>query len=93
VIRVERLRLGATPQDNMLELPLLTSMYLGDRWEYLFRTGDDFDSRLWFALRDTEHCHLTFPANDLWIFPRKPYPARWHTASILCPSGAITKAA
>jgi hypothetical protein len=23
----------------MLELPLLTSMYLGDRWEYLFRTG------------------------------------------------------
>ncbi len=24
---------------------------------------------------------------------RSAYPARWHTASILCPSGAITKAA
>ncbi|MXF49210.1 MULTISPECIES: ABC transporter ATP-binding protein [Klebsiella] len=72
VIRVERLRLGATPQDNMLELPLLTSMYLGDRWEYLFRTrGDDFAIRAYgSSLRDTEHCHLTFPANDLWIFPR-----------------------
>jgi iron(III) transport system ATP-binding protein len=46
VIRVERLRLGAAPEDNMLELPLLTSMYLGDRWEYLFRTeGDDFAIR------------------------------------------------
>ncbi|STR70585.1 ABC transporter ATP-binding protein [Raoultella ornithinolytica] len=72
VIRVERLCLGATPQDNMLELPLLTSMYLGDRWEYLFRTrGDDFAIRAYGpALRDDGHCHLTFPANDLWIFPR-----------------------
>lgn len=33
VIRVERLRLDCSPQDNSLELPLLTSMYLGDRWE------------------------------------------------------------
>jgi iron(III) transport system ATP-binding protein len=29
----------------MLELPLLTSMYLGDRWEYLFRTRGDFAIR------------------------------------------------
>ena len=71
VIRVERLRLGSTPEDNMLELPLLTSMYLGDRWEYLFRTrGDDFAIRAYgSALRDAEHCHITLPAGDLWIFP------------------------
>ncbi|VDR26823.1 Spermidine/putrescine import ATP-binding protein PotA [Raoultella terrigena] len=71
VIRVERLRLGSTPEDNMLELPLLTSMYLGDRWEYLFRTrGDDFAIRVYgSALRDAEHCHITLPAGDLWIFP------------------------
>ncbi|TCQ70853.1 iron(III) transport system ATP-binding protein [Raoultella ornithinolytica] len=71
VIRVERLRLGSSPEDNMLELPLLTSMYLGDRWEYLFRTrGDDFAIRVYgSALRDAEHCHITLPANDLWIFP------------------------
>ncbi|NHL58599.1 ABC transporter ATP-binding protein, partial [Staphylococcus aureus] len=34
VIRVERLRLDGAAQDNSLQLPLLTSMYLGDRWEY-----------------------------------------------------------
>ncbi|MEF3090756.1 lipase [Enterobacter sp. 10-1] len=71
VIRVERLRLGSSPEDNMLELPLLTSMYLGDRWEYLFRTrGDDFAIRVYGStLRDAEHCHITLPASDLWIFP------------------------
>jgi iron(III) transport system ATP-binding protein len=71
VIRVERVRLDGSPQDNSLALPLLTSMYLGDRWEYLFRTqGDDFAIRAYGAtLRDAEHCHLTFPADDVWIFP------------------------
>jgi iron(III) transport system ATP-binding protein len=71
VIRVERLRLASAPDDNMLELPLLTSMYLGDRWEYLFRTkGDDFAIRVYgSALRDAEHCQLSLPVSDLWIFP------------------------
>ncbi|EOI5837132.1 ABC transporter ATP-binding protein [Klebsiella aerogenes] len=73
VIRVERLRLDCSPQDNSLELPLLTSMYLGDRWEYLFRTeGDDFAIRAYgTALRDAEHCHLTLPSDDVWIFPQR----------------------
>ncbi|WP_338319034.1 ABC transporter ATP-binding protein [Klebsiella aerogenes] len=73
VIRVERLRLDCSPQDNSLELPLLTSMYLGDRWEYLFRTeGDDFAIRAYgTALRDAEHCHLTLPADDVWVFPQQ----------------------
>ncbi|MGF7445778.1 ABC transporter ATP-binding protein, partial [Klebsiella michiganensis] len=31
VIRVERLRIASAPEENMLALPLLTSMYLGDR--------------------------------------------------------------
>ncbi|WP_260608628.1 ABC transporter ATP-binding protein, partial [Klebsiella pneumoniae] len=55
------------------QLPLLTSMYLGDRWEYLFRTeGDDFPLRAYgTALRDAEHCHLTLPAEDVWIFPQR----------------------
>ena len=73
VIRVERLRLDRAAQDNSLQLPLLTSMYLGDRWEYLFRTeGDDFPLRAYgTALRDAEHCHLTLPAEDVWIFPQR----------------------
>ena len=73
VIRVERLRIASAPEENMLALPLLTSMYLGDRWEYLFRTeGDDFPLRAYgTALRDAEHCHLTLPAEDVWIFPQR----------------------
>ncbi|PLO84056.1 lipase [Klebsiella pneumoniae] len=73
VIRVERLRLDGAAQDNSLQLPLLTSMYLGDRWEYLFRTeGDDFPLRAYgTALRDAEHCHLTLPVEDVWIFPQR----------------------
>ncbi|EMR3498132.1 TPA: ABC transporter ATP-binding protein [Klebsiella pneumoniae] len=73
VIRVERLQLDGAAQDNSLQLPLLTSMYLGDRWEYLFRTeGDDFPLRAYgTALRDAEHCHLTLPAEDVWIFPQR----------------------
>lgn len=72
VIRVERLRIASAPEENMLALPLLTSMYLGDRWEYLFRTeGDDFAIRAYgSALRDAEHCHLALPVSDLWIFPK-----------------------
>ncbi|MFK9880257.1 ABC transporter ATP-binding protein, partial [Klebsiella pneumoniae] len=23
------------------------------------------------ALRDAEHCHLTLPAEDVWIFPQR----------------------
>lgn len=72
MIRVERLRIASAPEENMLALPLLTSMYLGDRWEYLFRTeGDDFAIRAYgSALRDAERCHLALPVSDLWIFPK-----------------------
>ncbi|MCU5773985.1 ABC transporter ATP-binding protein [Erwiniaceae bacterium BAC15a-03b] len=73
VIRVERLHFSESPVENSLELPLLTSMYLGDRWEYLFRTeGDDFAIRVYGKeLRNAQHCHITLPANDLWIFPKE----------------------
>ncbi|HFZ8993464.1 TPA: ABC transporter ATP-binding protein [Citrobacter freundii] len=73
VIRVERLRLASSAEENSFELPLLTSMYLGDRWEYLFRTrGDDLAIRVYGStLRDAAHCHITLPVNDLWIFPSR----------------------
>lgn len=72
VIRVERLHLSEAPAENSIELPLLTSMYLGDRWEYLFRTqGDDFAIRVYGKeVRDAQHCHVVLPASDLWIFPK-----------------------
>jgi len=72
VIRVERVKLVEGPGENQLELPLLTSMYLGDRWEYLFRTqGDDFVIRAYGSeVRDPQHCHLALPENHVWIFPK-----------------------
>jgi iron(III) transport system ATP-binding protein len=47
-------------------------MYLGDRWEYLFRTaGDDFVIRAYgHDVRDPQHCHLSLPEKHVWIFPK-----------------------
>jgi iron(III) transport system ATP-binding protein len=72
VIRVERVRLGDYPQGNQLELPLLTSMYLGDRWEYLFRTvAEDFVVRAYGTeVRGQTLCRLSLPPEHLWIFPK-----------------------
>ena len=72
VIRVERVAVVEGPGENQLELPLLTSMYLGDRWEYLFRTvGDDFVIRAYgHEVRDPQHCHLSLPEKHVWVFPK-----------------------
>ena len=40
MIRLERVRLADGEGANALKLPLVTSMFLGDRWEYLFHRGD-----------------------------------------------------
>ncbi len=40
MVRLERVRLASGEGANTLKLPLVTSMFLGDRWEYLFRHGD-----------------------------------------------------
>jgi iron(III) transport system ATP-binding protein len=40
MVRLERVRLAAGEGDNTVKLPLVTSMFLGDRWEYLFHRSD-----------------------------------------------------
>ena len=40
MIRLERVQLADGAGDNVVRLPLVTSMFLGDRWEYLFHRGD-----------------------------------------------------
>jgi iron(III) transport system ATP-binding protein len=40
MIRLERVRLAEGDAANTLKLPLVTSMFLGDRWEHLFHRGD-----------------------------------------------------
>jgi iron(III) transport system ATP-binding protein len=71
VVRIEALRIHAQPGANRVRLPLVTSMYLGDRWEHVFGVGADVD-----ALRAVgpeplvagEHW-VEFPADRVWIFP------------------------
>ena len=75
VIRVERVRLADDADGNHLDLPLLTSMYLGDRWEYLFRGVADTPSsglslRAYGPLgREPGPCRIALPAEHVWIFP------------------------
>jgi iron(III) transport system ATP-binding protein len=40
MIRLERIRITDGPGDNRLSVELSTSMYLGDKWEHLFRIGE-----------------------------------------------------
>ncbi|MEO7115098.1 MAG: ABC transporter ATP-binding protein [Caldimonas sp.] len=40
MVRLESVRLASGDGANVVRLPLLTSMFLGDRWEHLFHLGD-----------------------------------------------------
>jgi iron(III) transport system ATP-binding protein len=68
MIRLERVRLADGPGDNRVQLPCVTSMYLGDRWEYLFTRGG---LRLRAYGREPiapgDHW-LHLAPKDLWIF-------------------------
>ena len=68
MVRLERVRLADGEGANTLKLPLVTSMFLGDRWEYLFHRGDlrlrAYGPR---ALAPGEQW-LEIPAESFWIF-------------------------
>ncbi len=68
LIRVEEVRVSPTPVDNALELPLLTCMYLGDRWECLFTRGE-LSLRAYSKYRlEPGNYWLHMPADKLWVF-------------------------
>jgi iron(III) transport system ATP-binding protein len=68
LVRVEEVRISATKLDNALELPLLTCMYLGDRWECLFTRGE-LSLRAYSKYRlEAGSYWLHMPADKLWVF-------------------------
>ncbi|ARP91924.1 lipase [Bordetella genomosp. 9] len=75
VVRVEQVRLGDEAQGNHIDMQLMTSMYLGDRWEYVFRPpGDESVSAIALRAYGQESrapgaYRLALPASQLWIFP------------------------
>ncbi|HDR9872793.1 TPA: ABC transporter ATP-binding protein [Burkholderia cenocepacia] len=68
VIRLERVQVSESPGPNRLEAQLVTSMYLGDHWEYLFHRGDLRFRALGSVARQPGNHWVEFPANDCWVF-------------------------
>jgi iron(III) transport system ATP-binding protein len=68
LIRVEEVRVSTSPVDNALQLPLFTCMYLGDRFECLFKQGD-LSVRAYSKYRLQEGSYwLQLPQDKLWVF-------------------------
>lgn len=72
IIRLEQVRISSAPVDNAIQLPLSTCMYLGDRWECLFKNGDAVDTiglRAYASQRLAPGAYwLQLPQEALWAF-------------------------
>ena len=71
LIRLEQVRISDAPLDNSIRLPLSTCMYLGDRWECLFRRPGSTEGglRAYSPRRlDPGQYWLHLPQDKLWVF-------------------------
>jgi iron(III) transport system ATP-binding protein len=69
MIRLERIRVVEGPGDNRMQAKLVTSMYLGDKWEHVFNAGDA-RLRAYGEGPLAEGTHwLELPRSDVWVFP------------------------
>jgi iron(III) transport system ATP-binding protein len=68
LIRVEEVKISRERVGNGVQLPLVTSMYLGDRWECLFKGGDTA-VRAYSRHRIEPGAYwLEMPPEKLWVF-------------------------
>ncbi|MGA8032854.1 MAG: ABC transporter ATP-binding protein [Casimicrobiaceae bacterium] len=68
MIRLERIGIAAAPGDNRIAAMLLTSMYLGDKWEHLFALGNlRVRAHGGGPLPQGQHW-LEVPRADFWVF-------------------------
>jgi iron(III) transport system ATP-binding protein len=76
MIRVEQVRLADDADGNQIDLPLVTTMYLGDKWEYLFRLpGEDALGGLSLRAYGQENLapgqhRLALPMRRVWVYPQ-----------------------
>src|SRR5262249_11958902 len=68
VIRLERVRVGGDPGPNRIPMALATQMYLGERWELVFKKGDLMIRTYASAPLSHGAYHIEFPADSLWVF-------------------------
>ncbi len=70
MIRVERVRVAASAGDNRIAAKLITSMYIGDRFEHLFELAN---SRIRAygesALNAGAAYFVELPRDAIWVFP------------------------
>ena len=68
MIRLERVRIASGPGDNRVNPDLTTSMFLGDKWEHLFKLGGTLlRAHGPVALEPGRHW-VELPQDDLWVF-------------------------
>jgi len=68
MIRLERVRMAQGPGDNRVQPELTTSMFLGDKWEHLFKLGAmTLRAHGPVALERGRHW-IELPREDLWVF-------------------------
>jgi len=68
VVRLERTRLLDAPAPDALEARLEAALYLGERWDYLFRAGGA-RLRLWAPAAPQERPYwVGLPAEVVWIY-------------------------
>ena len=68
VIRLEQVRVASGAEGNRIRLPLSTSMFLGDKWEHLFRKGATALRAYGQEPLSPGEYALDFPPDRLWIF-------------------------
>ena len=67
-IRLERTRIAAEPGENRLAMHVETSLYLGERWEYLLTRGA-LIVRAWGNVPlPPGELWIEFPPDNLWLF-------------------------
>jgi len=73
IIRLERTKIAKGPAENRVQTELVTSMFMGDRSEQLFKLGNlrlrCYDNS---ASAGATTQWLELPADDLWIFAGEP---------------------
>ena len=68
MIRLERVRMAEGPGENRVDPELTTSMFLGDKWEHVFRLGETMlRAHAGSALEKGKHW-VELPREHLWVF-------------------------
>ena len=68
IIRLERTQIANGAADNRVRTELVTSMFLGDRRENLFKLGE-LRLRCYGNAPTEGECWLELPRESLWVFP------------------------